>query len=255
MSRTYTTLPLRFSPNSAAMIDFFTALGLRKTLAHEDQTYATFDGATGSLGVHSAERTDAGEVPLHTALNLATADLEAAATELRCAGIEVRVWDETYGRQGVVLTQAGLAIGLNQDTQDDLYGGYKVPAQEVASSLDVVVICLTDDVERDSAFFAAFGYAVESSDPAGVVRLRAGADSGIVLLRPGQVAPSGSIRDDRFGPPYLVDLGFETSEPLDAFAARLMEAGYAAQTVEGEAGPYVSLVDPDGVKIDVNLTH
>lgn len=255
MADSFTLWPLRFSPRPAAMIDFFTSLGLRQTLGDADQTYATFDGATGSLGVHGAANTETGTVPLRTTLNFATADLDAAASELRAAGSEVRVWDETHGKQGAVLTSTGSVIGLNHSTQEDLYGGYAVPQQDVASSLDVVVIGNTDDVARDVTFFAAFGYRVASTDATGAVRLRADGDVGILVLQPGQPSSSDSIHGDQFGPPYAVSLGFETSEPLDALAARLTGAGHPAQVLEGDSGSYVSLVDPDGEVLLIHLTR
>ena len=64
--------------------------------------------------MHDARTTTSGAVPGHVALNLATADVEAAATELTGHGYQVRVWDETYGKQGVVVARGGRVIGLNE---------------------------------------------------------------------------------------------------------------------------------------------
>ena len=76
--------------------------------------------------------TASGAVPMHTALNFTSADITAAAKEFAAAGFQVQVWDETYGKQGVVTSPTGLVIGLNEDTQDDLYGGYQVHEPAVA---------------------------------------------------------------------------------------------------------------------------
>ena len=54
MTSRFTIWPLRFSPNPAAMIEFFTVLGLRNAISHAELTYATFDGHSGKLGVHGA---------------------------------------------------------------------------------------------------------------------------------------------------------------------------------------------------------
>ena len=107
MTHSYAIWPLRFSPDPAAVIDFYSRLGLHKALSHDDGTFATFEGRSGTLGVHDARTTTSGAVPGHIALNLATADVEAAATELTGHGYEVRVWDETYGKQGVVVAGDG----------------------------------------------------------------------------------------------------------------------------------------------------
>ena len=56
---------MRFSPDPAAMIDFYSRLGLHKALSHDDGTFATFDGRSGTLGVHDARTTTSGAVPGH----------------------------------------------------------------------------------------------------------------------------------------------------------------------------------------------
>ena len=125
MTRSYVIWPLRFSPRPAAMIDFYSRLGLHKALSHDNGTYASFDGRGGALGVHDAAAT-AGAIEGHTGLNLATADIVAAADELTALGLEVRLSDETYGKQAAIIGRDGRAIGLNESSQDDLYGGYHV---------------------------------------------------------------------------------------------------------------------------------
>ena len=54
MTLAYAIWPIRFSPDPAAMIDFYSRLGLHKALSHDDGTFATFDGRSGTLGVHEA---------------------------------------------------------------------------------------------------------------------------------------------------------------------------------------------------------
>jgi hypothetical protein len=255
MSRPYAIWPLRFSPNPAAMIEFFATLGLDKALSHADGTYASFAGRSGGLGVHSAAQTASGAVTRHTALNLTTADITAATAELAAAGLQVRVWDETYGKQGVVITPEGLVIGLNEDTQDDLYGGYQVHEPTIAAPMDVVAVRRTDDLPREAAFFGSFGFTTDSLEDPRRVRLHATERSGgVVYLDQGEVRPQPAIRsaDDQFGPPYQVQLGFETSEPLDVLAARLGDAGYQAARVREQAGEHVSVTDPDGGKIQIH---
>ena len=59
----YVIWPLRFSPNAPAMIDFYTRLGLHKSFSHDNGTFATFLGRSGTLGVHDALNTESGVVP------------------------------------------------------------------------------------------------------------------------------------------------------------------------------------------------
>ena len=65
MTLAYAIRPIRFSPDPAAMIDFYSRLGLHKALSHDDGTFATFDGRSGTLGVHDARTTTSGAVPGH----------------------------------------------------------------------------------------------------------------------------------------------------------------------------------------------
>ncbi len=254
MTHRYTIWPLRFSPNPAAMIEFFTVLGLHNTLSHAERTFATFDGRSGKLGIHTAAGTASGAVPGHTSLNFTTADITAAGHELVASGLEVHIWDETYGKQGVIIAPQGAVIGLNEDTQDDLYGGYQVHERTAATPLDVVAICHTDDIAREVAYFASFGFTADSVNDSPLEPLHADGNSGILALRQRDLASPSTIPSsagDQFGPPYPVQLAFKTNEPLDALAERLRESGYEAATGEDQAGRHVSVTDPDGEEIQI----
>jgi hypothetical protein len=262
----YTIWPLRFSTDPGAMIDFLAALGLNQTVGHESRTYATFAGRSGTLGVHDV-RTATTATAGRTSLNLATDDVDAAADELRAEGLTVSVWDETYGRQGAVRSPAGLVVGLNERTQDDLYGGYELLEQTVAASMDVVAVCAVADLDREAEFFGHFGFA--ALEPGQSYRpLLAGPDAGVIALRAAGTEPSGSagpagsaseasesVSDEPLGAPYLVALGAETSEPLDALADRMRAGGHPAETIEDESGVWVRLTDPDGVVLEVRPTR
>jgi hypothetical protein len=262
----YTIWPLRFSTDPAAMIDFLAALGLNQTVGHASRTFATFAGRSGTLGVHDA-RTATTASAGRTSLNLATDDVDAGADRLRAEGLTVAVWDETYGRQGAVRSPSGLVVGLNERTQDDLYGGYELHEQTVAASMDVVAICAVGDLDREADFFGHFGFA--ALEPGQSYRpLLAAPDAGVIALRAagtessGSADPvampaqeSGSGAGEPLGPPYLVALGAETSEPLDALADRMRAGGHPAETIEDEDGVWVRLTDPDGVILEVRPTR
>ena len=252
MTRPYVIWPLRFSPDAAAMIDFYRRLGLHLAFSHDNGTFATFNGRSGTLGVHSAHDTTSDEIPSHTALNLATDDVEQAVAELVAMGHDVKIWDETYGKQGVVLSRDGRVIGLNPDSQDDLYGGYRVHEADTEPTLDVVAVCVTPEMRAEAVWFASFGFVASSYDDPWWIGLRAGDRSGVLGIHAGEVE-TGDPRDDDdlFGPPYLVRIGFETHLSLAAEADRLRAAGIETTMITGEV-PHLEMTDPDGERIEIH---
>lgn len=262
MNRSYAIWPLRFSPQAPAMIDFYTRLGLRPSLGHASGTFATFAGRSGTLGVHDANRTESGAARRHTSLNLVTDDVKEAAAELDAIGYRVRVWDETYGAQGVMRSRDGLEIGLNEDEQADLYGGYYVHKNEHEPTLDVVAVCDTSEMKAEADFFAAFGFTAPSYDDPWWIGLRAGPRSGVIGIHHHEAQELGDVAannprtdDDLFGPPYLVRIGFETHEPLQQLADHLHAAGLAPTLVDDEHLPRLVLTDPDGETVEIHPAH
>ena len=253
MTHPYAIWPLRFSPDPAGMIDFYSRLGLHQSLSHEAGTFATFVGRSGALGVHDARTTMAGPVPGHAALNLATSDLEAAAAELTGIGHEVRLWDETYGKQGVVVARDGRAIGLNQERQEDLYGGYHERAVTRVPLLDVVAVCSTPDPRAEAVWFASFGFVAPSYDDPWWIGLRAGAQSGVLGIHAGGIdARKPRPADDVLGTVYEVKIGFETPEPLVELDERLRTAGLEPLTITDGPQPRILLTDPDGDEVQIH---
>lgn len=252
MTRPYVIWPLRFSPNAAAMIDFYRRIGLQLAFSHDNGSFATFNGRSGTLGVHASHDTTSGAIAGHTALNLATDDVEKAVQELSTMGHDVKLWDETYGKQGVVLSRDGRVIGLNEDIQADLYGGYRNHAPDAEPSLDVVAVCVTPAMKAEAAWFASFGFVAPSYDDPWWIGLRASDRSGVLGIHAGEVE-TGDPRegDDLFGPPYLVRIGFETHLPLTAEADRLRAAGVET-TMITDGAPHLELTDPDGERIEIH---
>jgi predicted enzyme related to lactoylglutathione lyase len=253
MTHTYVIWPLRFTPDPSAMIDFYGRLGLHQSLSHESGTFATFVGRSGTLGVHDARTTTAGAVPGHAALNLATEDLESAAAELLSIGHEVRVWDETYGKQGAVTARDGRTIGLNQERQQDLYGGYHEHDPATAPLLDVVAVCPTPQLRAEAAWFASFGFLATSYDDPLWIGLRAGPHSGVLGVHAGEVEHRNPRPgDDLLGPAYEVRIGFETSEPLARLDERLRAAGLDPTMITDGPAPRIVLTDPDGDEVQIH---
>jgi hypothetical protein len=261
MSPSYTVFPMRFSAEPEAIIGFLEALGLQLVLDSESGTYAEFVAASGRVAVHDAADAAARVGPGDTSLNFSVADVDAAVAQLRGVGLTTSAWDESYGRQGVVSTPGGSAIGLNPEGGRGR-DGFRVHEQTVAASLDVVAVRYSSDFRADAAFFGSFGFEPFGSlDDPWWCELRAGRRQGGVI---GLHAPNENARANPPGPdahgaavtdrPALVRLGFETSEPLDALAARLQAAGYRASVAEDEAGTKVVVTDPDGQDLEIHPT-
>ena len=273
MSHPYTVFPMRFSAEPAAMIAFLEELGLRRVLDTEGGGYAEFVAASGRVAVHGVA--DAAPVtPGDTSLNLSVADVDPALAQLRGLGLTTSVLDDSYGRRGVVSSPGGRAIGLYAEAEH-ARDGLRVHEQTVAASLDVVAVRYSSDFRADAAFFGSFGF-----EPFGPLddpwwcALRAGRRQGgvIGLHAPSEhstdapadapteasteVSSGASIPAEGAEParPALVKLGFETSEPLDALAARLQAAGYRAGVAEDEAGTKVVVTDPDGQHLEIHPT-
>ncbi len=256
MTQSYTVFPMRSSGNPAAMTAFLELLGLHKATGGDLGTNAVFEGASGSVAVRDLTDTGSDRTPGETTLHLAVADIEAAMAELSGAGLEGLVAGETSERRGVVRMPDGTVIGLSECRRGPS-GGFRVHEQVVAASLDIVAVCTSIDFHIDAAFFAFFGFEPFGSlDDPWWCALRAGRRQGgvIGLHAPGdrRPRPGGSAATDR---PALVRLGFETSEPLDALAARLHAGGHdSAQVVADEAGSKVVLIDPDGQHLEIHPT-
>ncbi|MCB0910719.1 MAG: VOC family protein [Propionibacteriaceae bacterium] len=254
MGETSRVFPMRFSPEPERMVRFLEVLGLRRVLESERGGYAAFEGAAGSVAVHSVEGADSDVANGVTSLNVLVADVDATAAVLREAGLDADAWDEAYGRQGAVRTPRG-AAGLNEATPADLYG-YRAVEGGDAPLTDVIAVWYSDDFARDAAFFAHLGFTPEGSldDPWWCALWGADGAGGIGLHTPDPASVETPV--DASGwleHPALVRLGFETREPLDALVARLRDAGYdSARLTADEAGPKVVLTDPDGQYLEIH---
>ncbi len=245
----YVVFPMRFSADPAALMEFWRTLGLRQLDGASGDGYGEFAAASGLLAVHPAKVAESEGGAGQTTLNVAVADVDVEAERLAAAGWPTRVRDEPYGRQGVVTGPGGRLIGLNAISGRD---GEVDGGQRIAASLDVVAVWYSDDFAADAAFFGAFGFEPFGSlDNPWWCDLRAARRRGGVIGLHG--TGGGSVAGG--AGPALVQLGFETSEPLDALAARLVAAGYqGAEVVEDEAGIKVVVVDPDGQRVEVHPT-
>lgn len=248
MSQPYTTFPIRFSADPDAMIAFWETLGLTREVHADDGGPAVFRGASGMVAVRGAGSAEADAEVGTTSLSFAVADVDTASAELSEAGLEPKIWDEPAGRQGSVRSPIGGSVGLSENLPRDVGGAYRVHEQTVAASLDITVVWYTTDFRRDAAFFAMLGFEpFDDLDNPWWCSLRAGRGQGVIGLHRAESDPVGAEA--------LVEIGFETSEPLDALAGRLRAAGHDSATVfDDEVGTRVVVTDPDGRKLEIHPT-
>jgi len=256
MSRTpdpsLAVFPLRFSSRPAAMIAFLRTLGLAPSLTAGEDSFGDLHAGAGRVMVHSAASTASGAAHGDTDLCLIVPDALAAAKQLEAEGLEVAVWDESYGKQGVITGPAGEAIGLNED-QEDSYGYQEHDPAGADARLSVVAVLASDDFARDAAFFARLGFVPEGTADEHWQALRGPGRSGIIGLHaPGPDARRTRPGDGQFGPSLQVRLGFQTSEDLAQLAARLQSAGYDAQVRGPQGARAVHLTDPDGSHVEIH---
>lgn len=253
----FAVFPLRFTARPGAMIDFLCTLGMAPLITTERNGFGDLvAGGGGRVMIHDAPSSAIGAPAGETQLSTAVRSADAAAEQLRESGLEVVVWDESYGRQGNITGPHGEAVGLNED-QTDPYGYVEHDGAGADPRLTVVAVrpsAAGPERERDVAFFATLGFRTAvprdeswtrlASDGGGTIGLHA-PEEGWHASRPGDVGGA----DLRVS---LVRLGFETTEDLEALAARLVAAGYAAEVVEQPGVRSVHVTDPDGQRLEIH---
>lgn len=250
----FTVYPLRFSKDAPTMIGFLRTLGMVPVVTTGTDSFAELiAGGGGRVMVHTAEGSETGAPAGETQLCLSVAGTDDAAASLRERGHAVRVWDETYGRQGAVRGPRGEDIALNEH-QQDLYGyvGHEgAGADDRLSVTAVRVSAAGPDRERDIAFFADLGFAPVGEASTWWQALTAPGAGTIGLHAPGGGDAFSRPSGTEFGDVALVRLGFETTEDLEALATRLTEAGYGARVVDEDVRA-VHVTDPDGQHLEIH---
>lgn len=252
----FSVFPLLFTDDPATLIALLEELGMVPLVTGGNGGYADLvAGGGGHVMVHPAASSATGSPAGETQLSTSVADLELAAAHLRAQGLEVRIWDEAYGRQGSVVGPHGEGVGLNEE-QEDLYGYRAHDAGSADARLSVATVRPSSagpPRERDIDFFAACGFAPVEAGDRWWQELRApgGGSIGLHGPAPGEAVsrPSGEAG---FEDVPLVRLGFSTSEDLDALAGRLLAAGYDARRVDAQGVSSVHVTDPDGRHLEVH---
>jgi hypothetical protein len=247
MSIDYTLCPYRFTPDPPAMVAFLEALGLQPVTRAESGDFAVLAGRSGRVAVHGAHVQSDGSRTVETSLNFEALDASQAADALRAQGLETTVWDEAFGKLAGALSPLGYAVWVNE-VMHDLYGGYRTAEPDGASSIGVVAVHGSPDLDADTAFFARFGYHPADGDST-YRSLRA--PGGVIWMNALTGKPARTKPGDFFGPTALVELAFETTEPLPGLVERLLAAGYADAELVEQKGRHVTVTDPDGEYVEI----
>ncbi|MCT2176239.1 hypothetical protein M3F63_00910 [Brachybacterium muris] len=157
----FTVYPLRFSDDAPAVIAFLRTLGMAPVVTTEGEGFAELiAGGGGRVMVHATSNAETAAPAGETQLCLSVPATDAAAEQLREQGLQVRVWDETYGRQGSVRGPHGEDISLNEH-QRDLYGYVGHDGARADPRLSVTAVRVSaegPDRDGDREFFAALGF-------------------------------------------------------------------------------------------------
>ena len=241
---------VRYTDDVARLAGFLETLGLsRRTTAHSGGFVDLLAGR-GIVMVHAAASSNS-HVPAGGAeLCLETDDLDLAAAELAAAGIEAVRWDESYGEHLGIRDPRGDGIWVNA-AMTDFYGYDRHDPRP--NDLALVAIRFSSDFAADAGFYAGLGFATRAGSNEHWTSLAS--PGGVIGLHPpAGTVPQGPVSaDNPAAPPALATLSFETHEPLAELRDRLQAKGIAATlTPEGPA-PRVTVVDPDGVEIEIHV--
>ncbi|MGO1258683.1 MAG: hypothetical protein ACTMII_07015 [Brachybacterium sp.] len=247
-----TVLPLRFSADVPAMIDFLCTLGMTPTVTAGEDGFGELVAGAGRVMVHAAAGAATGARSGDTDLCLAVEETDVAAHALQTAGYEVDVWDETYGRQGVVTGPAGEQVALNEE-QIDLYGYRGHDASSPDPRLTVTAVLSSDGFHRDATWAAPLGFSADGPDDEWFLALRGPGRAGVLgLHKPGPLDRRTRSTGTEFGDVLQVRLGFETTGDLAELSLRLTTAGHPAEVVESGALRSVHVTDPDGQHLEIH---
>lgn len=188
--------------------------------------------ADGVLAVHAAT---AGHGAGTTDIHLIVEDLDAAASALRDFDVSP-VTMEGVGEMLIVRSASGVSVSVSEGA-----------VQRGVGDIAVQPAWFQEELSEPRALLEALGFrAGIAADRGGFVEMLC--DGGIVMLHSGE---------SRIG------LSFEARGDLEALAARLTDAGFAASVVDEAFARTIRVVDPDdgdevwinGVQDDLHGYH
>jgi hypothetical protein len=244
--------PVRFSADVPRMQAFLEVVGLRPRIEAQRGGWVDLTADSGMVALHDAASSVMRAKPGQTCLSFEVNDLDKLAERLRDADVrDVTIHDEAYGRVLSCTDPLGDQIWIDGRTED-LYGYRAHPESRPDAGLSVVPVRFTDPQGPYADWLVALGLARIGESNESYVMFDAG--DGVH----GYVGLHYVYTDTAADLPIVagrgsVHLTFATHEPLDAVAARLVEAGYGdAQVIVEDFGSLLSVTDPDGQEVQVH---
>lgn len=239
--------PVRYTDSIDEMRAFLEVLGLRARIESELGSWVDMVAGAGMVALHSAEASDPGGVSGETRLSFEADDLGELAEQLTNAGLEdVTVSDDAYGHTLTCRDPLGDEISVG-GRSEHLYG-YTLTEAEGDERWRVMPVRFTGPTGPYGAFLTALGLAAQGEPNEHFVIHSGPQDTGQVGLHHVYDGDLPIVPG-----PGAVHLTFETTEPLDEVADRLVQKGYADAVVTREDfGCVLSVTDPDGREVQVH---
>ena len=249
----FTVVAVRYSDDVPRMARFLDAVGLSRRISSSDERFVDFVAGNALVMLHNAADGFTHIAAGGTELAVEVSDLDATVAFLRRQGFDPLEWDESYGRHAAIRDPRGDGIWITERMRD-LYGYRREEPQP--NDVNLVAVRFSATFAADSAFFARLGFSPRPGASKHWTALElGGTGAGVIGLHPADGAlPVGPYSPDNpAAPPALIDLGFETHEPLVDLAARLRSSGLPADLVGDGPAPHVDVTDSEGLRIQIHV--
>jgi len=238
--------PVRFTDNIEAMRDFLETVGCRVRIESQRGGWYDMIAGAGMVALHTAATSAMGHAQGETALSFEADDCELVAEQLRSAGIpDVVVYDEAYGQVLTCTDPNGDKIAVDGRSRD-LYG-YTLHQAKADDRLSVQPVVFTDPLSHYRGFVEQFGFTVRGHADAYFATCAGDGDAGLIGLHHVYEGKLPIVPG-----PAAVHLTFTTTEPIEDVAVRLTAEGHNPTITDEEFGSVLSVIDPDGLEIQVH---
>lgn len=247
----FTLVAVRYCADVPAMAQFLETLGLSTRTSNDEGSFVDLIAGKALVMLHSASGGQTHIGPGGSELSIEVSDLDQTVALLRRQGLDPIEWDESYGRHAAIRDPRGDGIWINERMRD-FYGYMQHEPQP--NDMNLVAVRFSERFATDGAFFAQLGFAPRpGANPHRTALELLGSGAGVIELHPPNgVLPRGpDSPDNPASPPALIDLSFETHEPLGDLHARLAASGIGAGSAAGP-GARIDVIDPEGIRIPIH---
>ena len=250
----FTVVAVRYSDDVARMARFLDTLGLGRRISSADERFVDFVAGSALVMLHTAADALTHIASGGTELSVEVSSLDDTVSFLRRLGFDPLEWDESYGRHAAIRDAHGDGIWINERMRD-LYGYHDHKPE--ANDMNLIAVRFSETFAADAAFYARLGFAARpGANELWTALELVGTGAGVIGLHPtdGGTLPAGPHSPDNpAAPPALVELSFETHEPLTELVARLDSAGLGSELVADGQAPHVVVSDPEGIEIQIHV--